>query len=87
MATLSRSAFQDCGHSFSVQCTSLAEGVWTHAAASLLLAFLTFGLSWILYPFYARQALQTNYLRKGWIPISPEEVYEQTDGRAGRRPR
>lgn len=46
------------------------KGVWTHAAASLLLAIPTAGLSWLVYPFFAKQAVATNYLRRGWTEIS-----------------
>jgi len=46
-----------------------AKGIWTHAVAALLLALLTFGLSWLIYPFFARQIVETHYLRRGWIPV------------------
>jgi hypothetical protein len=46
-----------------------ARGIWTHAAASLLLTFVTFGMSWFIYPFFARQIVETNYLRRGWIRV------------------
>ena len=45
------------------------KGVWTHAVASFVLALLTFGLSWLVYPFFARGAVERNYLRRGWIPV------------------
>jgi hypothetical protein len=45
-----------------------AKGIWTHAVAALLLALLTAGLSWLVYPFFARQIVETHYLRRGWIP-------------------
>jgi hypothetical protein len=54
------------------------RGVWTHAIASLVLAVLTFGLSWLLYPFFASQIMETSYLQKGWLPLSKAEVMEQT---------
>jgi hypothetical protein len=46
------------------------KGVWNHAVASLLAALCTFGLSWLVYPFFANQIMRTHYLRKGWILIS-----------------
>ena len=55
-----------------------SRGVWTHAVASLLLALVTFVLSWLLYPFFASRLMQTHYLRKGWVPLSRAEVREQT---------
>ncbi len=42
------------------------RGVWTHAAAGLLLAPLTLGVSWLVYPVFARRVLETHYLRQGW---------------------
>ncbi len=45
------------------------KGVWTHAIAGLVLAFLTFGISWLIYPFFAGSIMRTNYLRKGWIQV------------------
>ena len=32
-----------------------AKGVWKHAALSSVLAICTFGVSWLVYPFYARR--------------------------------
>jgi hypothetical protein len=40
------------------------KGVLTHAVAALLLAFFTFGLSWLIYPFFASQIMRTHYLRR-----------------------
>lgn len=47
----------------------LAKGVWTHAAASFAAAFLTFGISWLVYPFFAKKIMRSHYLRNGWIPV------------------
>jgi hypothetical protein len=47
------------------------KGVWTHAAASLALAIITAGISWVIYPFFARVAVEKSYLRRGWIPVRP----------------
>ena len=53
-----------------------SNGLWTRAAASLRLAFATAGLSWLVYPFFATQIMQTHFLRKGWIPLSRADVKE-----------
>ncbi|MGD9724777.1 MAG: hypothetical protein AB7M05_08615 [Alphaproteobacteria bacterium] len=45
------------------------KGVWTHAVAAFVLAVLTVGLSWLIYPFFARRILETHYLRKGWVAV------------------
>jgi peptidoglycan biosynthesis protein MviN/MurJ (putative lipid II flippase) len=55
-----------------------SRGVWTHAIVSFFLAFMTIGISWLFYPFFASQILETSYLRKGWVPLSRAEVREQT---------
>jgi hypothetical protein len=45
------------------------KGIWTHAVASLLLAALTAGLSWLIYPFFARGIVKRHYLRSGWVHV------------------
>lgn len=45
------------------------KGVWTHAFISFILALCTFGISWLIYPFYGTQIVRTSYLRRGWIEI------------------
>ena len=45
------------------------KGVWTHVVASLLLAIPTYGLSWLVYPFFANGIVRRHYLRKGWIEL------------------
>lgn len=45
------------------------KGVLTHALVSLALAIITLGVSWFVYPFFAKGIIEKNYLRNGWIPI------------------
>lgn len=45
------------------------KGIWTHAVAAFLLALLTAGFSWLVYPFFARGIVEKHYLRNGWIPV------------------
>jgi hypothetical protein len=45
------------------------KGIWTHAVAAFFLACLTFGLSWLIYPFFARGIVEKHYLRNGWVPV------------------
>ncbi len=45
------------------------RGVWTHAAAGLLLAILTGGISWLIYPFFAHSIMRRHYLRRGWQEV------------------
>lgn len=46
------------------------KGVWTHAIASLLLAFGTAGISWLIYPVFAKKIVRNHLLVKGWQPVS-----------------
>lgn len=48
------------------------KGVWTHAAVSLVLAFLTWGVSWLIYPFFAYDIMERHYRRNGWV-VAPDE--------------
>lgn len=44
--------------------------VWRHAAISALLAIATLGISWLIYPFFARQLVRGYFLRRGWEDVS-----------------
>jgi hypothetical protein len=44
----------------------------------------TFGLSWLVYPFFAGGIVQTHFLRRGWVPLSKAEVRDQIRSHAGR---
>ena len=46
------------------------KGIWTHAIAAFLLALLSGGLSWLVYPFFARGIVEKHYFRTGWIPVT-----------------
>ena len=48
------------------------KGIWTHVVVSLVLAPMTLGLSWLVYPFFARSIIENSYLRKGWIGFDRE---------------
>jgi cytochrome b len=50
------------------------RGVWTHAIAAFLLAIVTFGFSWLIYPFFAGQIMRTHYLRKGWEQVDQRAI-------------
>jgi hypothetical protein len=45
------------------------RGVWTHAVGAALLAIVTGGISWLIYPLFARQIVETQYLRRGWLAV------------------
>ena len=42
------------------------KGIWRHAIVSLVLAFVTFGISWFIYPFFIKSIIRKDYLRRGW---------------------
>ncbi|MBF0261940.1 MAG: hypothetical protein HQL97_08930 [Magnetococcales bacterium] len=45
------------------------KGVWRHAFLSLVLAVITAGFSWFVYPFFARTIMRNHYLRMGWVQV------------------
>lgn len=45
------------------------KGIWTHVLLSLIFAAFTLGISWFIYPFFARGIVDNSYLRKGWEKI------------------
>jgi hypothetical protein len=34
-----------------------------------MLAIFTAGFLWLIYPFFARQIVETHYLRRGWLAV------------------
>jgi hypothetical protein len=58
------------------------KGVWTHAVAALALAIFTLGISWLVYPFFATQIMQTHYLRRGWIELRDQQQESFIQGSA-----
>lgn len=47
------------------------KGIWKHVFISLILAILTLGLAWLIYPFFAKGILEKHYLVKGWKEVTP----------------
>jgi hypothetical protein len=45
------------------------KGVWGHVVGGIILAFVTFGISWFIYPFFTYSILKKSYLRKGWVEV------------------
>ncbi len=46
------------------------KGVWNHAVIGFFLAFVTLGLSWFAYPFFANEIVRKHYLKKGWKELA-----------------
>lgn len=51
----------------------MSKGCWGHALISLGLALPTSGISWIAYPFFAKDIVRRSYLRRGWVPAEDWE--------------
>jgi len=48
------------------------KGVWTHAIIGAVLAVLTYGISWLVYPAFAQGIVRRHLLETGWIPKAVE---------------
>lgn len=48
------------------------KGLWGHTFFGILAAIATFGLSWLVYPFFAGTLVRRRYLEMGWLETSPE---------------
>jgi hypothetical protein len=42
------------------------KGIWRHALISAFAAMCTFGLAWLVYPFFAKGIVAASYGRRGW---------------------
>ena len=45
------------------------NGVWSHTAASMILAIVTAGLSWLVYPFFAKRVMREYLVAHGWKAV------------------
>jgi len=43
------------------------KGIWTHFVVGVILAVATYGLSWLIYPFFSYSILKKHYLKNGWM--------------------
>lgn len=50
------------------------KGVWSHALISFILAGITFGVSWLIYPFFAKSIVEKKFRQNGWVQIEPEPI-------------
>jgi hypothetical protein len=48
------------------------KGIWIHAIISFVVAIITVGLSWLVYPFFANSIVTKHYLNNGWIPVGAD---------------
>jgi hypothetical protein len=54
-----------------------AKGVWLHAVIALLAALATMGLSWLIYPFFAKGIVYKAYARRGWQQVGTAQPEQQ----------
>lgn len=47
----------------------LFMGNYKHAVISFILAMITAGISWLIYPFFVYTINNNFYLRKGWVKV------------------
>ena len=45
------------------------RGIWSHAAISLVVAVVTYGFGWLVYPVFARRIVRKHLLAQGWAAI------------------
>ena len=43
------------------------KGAWGHVFGYIFFVFLTFGLSHLVYPFFAASIVNNAYRRRGWV--------------------
>ena len=60
----------------------LVKGVWIHAIASFILVFVTFGISWLIYPIWAPILIVRSYQRKGWVELDHNGEALSEDGQS-----
>lgn len=46
------------------------KGIWRHFVIGIIAGILTAGISWFIYPFFAKRIVTNNYLRQGWRSVS-----------------
>lgn len=46
------------------------HGVWLHAGLSVVLAVLTMGVSWLVYPLASEGIMRNAYLTRGWTEVA-----------------
>jgi hypothetical protein len=46
------------------------KGAWLHAGVGAVLGFLTYGISWIAYAFFAYRIIVDTYRNNGWVEVA-----------------
>jgi hypothetical protein len=50
------------------------KGIWVHFFIGIVCGLITYGLSWLIYPFFASAIIRNHYLRNGWIEVGASTV-------------
>lgn len=45
------------------------KGIWSHVVIGFVLGCITFGISWLVYPFFANGIVRKRYLQNGWVEL------------------
>lgn len=53
----------------------IAKGLWKWTLISFLASLITFGLSWVVFPFLANKHNIQNLLEKGYLPDDPARTF------------
>ena len=53
------------------------KGIWMHVVLGMLAGLVTSGISWLIYPFFARMIITKHYLSKGWTQVTDIELPEK----------
>ena len=56
------------------------KGVWPQAILAGGLAFITAGVSWLVYPFFAQRVMEKYYLHNGWQRVGSQSATAPSDG-------
>lgn len=47
----------------------LKHGAWGYALIAFVVAILSYGISWLIFPFFGAKIIKDSYLRRGWVEL------------------
>lgn len=50
------------------------RGAYAHAIVSALVAIVTVGVSWLIYPFFGQTIVRRTLLERGWKPLADDAI-------------
>lgn len=54
------------------------KGIWIHFVIGIGAALLTWGISWLIYPIFARSIIIAHYQKSGWQEVPENEIPNRT---------